>query len=351
MKYITFNQALLAVGLIGLTVALTFLEGNSFAIAAALLVEDGPSIVGPVFLMVVSVAIPLGILAIAWRRVRTGPGDADPPGPLTYAQARLAIGLAGLVVLAALTPQVVVANSAAGWDGPAFDSTAYLALTLVVVAGILGSALGSLNRDTGPIDRSQLLVCVGLATLVVVAAVAPALGGVLVTGATDAPELRVLDASVALRVYSGVSLLLTLAVLLGIGMRGNSGTGWAVAVIVLLVGLAASVHLVYTLIIVLPLALLAATSYLAGTAQTGTAEPFRNGPLLVSLGLLSLAMSASSTKYVISLYHACSPFDASLYLWPTLALVVAVVFSLGILGTGVRKLRASPGDAEESWGE
>ena len=50
-------------------------------------------------------------------------------------------------------------------------------------------------------------------------------------------------------------------------------------------------------------------------------------------------MSVSSTKYVISLYHACSPYDASLYLWPTLALVVAVVFNLGILAVAVWRLR------------
>ena len=351
MRYVTFNQALLAVGLVGLTVALTHGEGNSFAIAASLLVKDGPSIAGPVFLTVVSMAIPLGILVIAWWRVRAGPGDNNPPSPLTYAQARLIIGLAGLVVLAALTPQVVVANSAAGWDGPALDSTAYLVLILVVVAAILGSALGRLNRDTGPIDRSQLLVCLGLAMLVLVAALAPALNSVLVAGPQGAPELRAFDAKTAFRVFSGVSLLLTLAVLPILRVCGNISARWAMVVAVLLVGMAASVQLVYTLVNGLPLVVLAATSYFAGRAGSGIEGPIRSGSLFFILGLLSLVISASTIKYVISLYHACSSYDASLYLWPTLALVAAVVFSLGILGAGVRKLRVRTGDAEESWGE
>ncbi|MCY3881880.1 MAG: hypothetical protein OXG61_07165 [Chloroflexi bacterium] len=350
MKYLTFNQALLAVGLVGLVVALSFLEGNSFAITASLLVDNGPSIAGPVALMVVSVAIPLAILLTAWSRMRLAADEA--PTPLSYAQARLVIGLAGLVLLVAVAPQVVVANSVVEWEGSAIDSIAYLGIGLIISAAILGSALASWSRETGPIDRFQLLMCLGLTVLVVVVVVvAPALIGLIVTGAEDAPELKAFPTAAAFRVYSAVSLGLMLAVLPSLLLRGAIGTRWALAFLVLFVGIAASVHLVYTLSFGLPLMILVATSFFAGRADTGTAGPIRSGPLLTAIGLLSLVISVSSIKYVISLYHACSPYDASLYLWPTLALVVAVLFSLGIVGAGVRRMREGGAPADEAWGE
>ena len=350
MKYVTFNQALLAVGLVGLVVALNFLEGNSFAIAASLLVDDGPSIAGPVVLMAVSLAIPLATLAACCLRMGSESGDND-PAPLSYAQARLIIGLAGLILLAAVAPQVIVAGSVAEWEGSAIDSIAYLVVGLIVSAAILGSALASVSRDATPIDRSQLLMCLGLTVLVVVVVVAPALAGFVVTGAEDAPELTSFPAETAFRVFSGVSLALMLAVLPGLLFGGATGTRWALAFSVLFVGVAASVNLVYALAYGLPLMVLVATSYVAGRDGAGAPGPIRSGSLLAAIGLLSLAISVSSTKYVISLYHACSPYDASLYLWPTLALVVAVVFSLGILGAGLRKLREGPVPADEAWGE
>lgn len=348
MKYLTFDQSLLAVGLVSLVGALKFLEGNSFAIAAALLVDDGPSIVGPVVLTAVSLAIPLGILAACWRRTRSEPGD-EGPAPLTYAQARLIIGLAGLVLLVAVAPQVIVANSVVEWEGSAIDSIAYFVIGLVISAVILGSALASLSRGAGPIDRSQFLMCLGLTVLMVVVVVtAPALMGLVVGGADHAPELRAFPADAALRVYAGVSLVFTLAALLVLRTRGNIATGWAVVVVALLVGIAASVHFVHALAHGLPLMLLVATSYFAARTDTGTARPIRSGPLLLATGLLSLAISVSSIKYVISLYHACSRFEESLYLWPILALVVTVVFSLGIIGVGARKLRTEDPEVAES---
>ena len=350
MRYITFNQALLAVGLVGLTIAITLGGASSFAIAAALLVDDGPSIAGPAVLMAVSLAIPLGILAACCLRMGSESGEKA-PAPLTYAQARLIIGLAGLVLLVAVAPQVIVASSAAGWDGPAFDSIAYVVIALVMMAAILGSALGGLGRDVGPISRSQLIMCLGLTTLVVVAVMAAALNSVVVVGAEDAPELRVLDAKTAFRVYSAVSLVLMLAVLPGLLFGGAIGPRWTLAFSVLFVGIAASVNLVYTLSFGLPLMVLVATSYVAGKDGTDTAGPIRSGPLLAAVGLLGLVISGSSIKYVISLYHACSPYDASLYLWPTLAVVVAVLFSLGVVGAGVRRLRDGGAPADEEWGE
>ena len=347
VKYVTFDQALLAVGLVGLTIALTYSEGSLFAIAAALLVEDGPSIVAPLVLLAVSAAIPFGLLAVVlWRM---GPGSGGGEGaPLTYPQARLIIGLAGLMLLVALTPQVLIANSAA--DDVALDSFVYLAVAGVIVAAILGSALQSLRSDAGPFDRSRLLICLGLIALIVVAAVAPALSSVAVTGAEDDPELRVLSAKLGIRVYAAASLLLTPLVLLGLRLRGDLGTGPTVAVVALLAGIAVSAYLYATFLIGVPLAVLAVTSYFAARADGGTTGPVRSGPLLVSLGVLGLLMSASNVKYVITLFEQCADYHMWLYLGPLLALLAAFAFNLGILAAAVWELRAGTASAEADTG-
>ena len=345
LKYLTFNQALLAVGLIGLTLALIHGQGSSFAVAASLLVDDGPSIALPVALLVVSIAVPLGTLAIAWRRMGLRLGDGEGGKPLTYPQARLIIGLAGLTLIASLAPQLVSANSAAGWDGSAADSLAYLLVAFMISALILGTALRSMRDEPSPIDGRQLLVCLGLTALVIVAGMASALNTMLVTGAEDAPELKVFDAKAAFRVYSGVSLVLVATVLLGLLRTRGGGAGRAIVAITFLLGITASVHLVYALVVGVPLAVLVALSHLSSREGSGTGEAIRSGPLLASVGLLCLVMSASTIKYVISLYHACSGFDTSLYLWPTLALALAVAFSLGLIGVGVVRLRPENGAA------
>ena len=339
MKSITFNQALLAVGLFGLTIALVSAEGNAFGIAASLLVDDGPSVGGPVALLVVSFAIPLGTLLVAWRRMGMRLGDDEAGTPLTYAQARLTIGLAGLVLVTAWAPQIITANAAHGWSNVT-DSVVYHVISLVILAVILGSALGSMGRSAVAIDRSQALMCLGLITLVIVSAVAPALHAIIVTGAEDDPELFAGGARAAYSVYAIAAVAVTVVILLVLRVRRNLPLGWAFAFAALLVGIAASIHLVYTLVVGVPLVVLVALSYLGNRADSGRAGQVRSGPLLTTLGLLSLMVSASTTKYVIALFHQCADYHASLYLWPTLALVAAVLFSFGLLGAGLWKLRA-----------
>ena len=351
VKYVTFDQALLAVGLVGLTIALTYGEGNLFAIAAALLVEDGPSIIAPLVLLAVSAAIPFGLLTVVLWRMGTGSGGGEGAVPLTYPQARLIIGLAGLMLLVALTPQVLVANSALGWDAVALDSIVYLAVAGVIVAAILGSALRSLRSDAGPFDRSRLLICLGLIALIVVAAAAPALNSIVVIGAEDDPELRAFSAKLGIRVYAAASLLLTPVVLLGLRLRGDLGTGPTVAVVALLAGIAVSAyHLYATFLIGVPLAVLVVTSYFAGRADGGPTGPVRSGPLLVSLGVLGLLMSASNVKYVITLVEQCADYHVWLYLGPLLALLAAFAFNLGILAAAVWELRSGTASAEADQG-
>ncbi|MCY3647207.1 MAG: hypothetical protein OXH07_09565 [Chloroflexi bacterium] len=344
MKYVTFNQALLAVGLLGLTLALTNAEGNSFGIAASLLVDDGPSIGAPVVLLAVSIALPLIILAVAIGRLSTATAGGEAREPLTYAEARIAIALTGLSLLASFAPQLVTVNTNAGWD-ESILSVVYLVVALVILAAILGIALGDRTREPGPFGLPQVLRCVALIALVIAAVVAPGLNGVLVAGSTVEPDLIARKSSLAFGVHAIAAVAAIVVILLVLRLRSGMGPRSAIAAAALLLAISGSVQLGYTLTVGLALAALVATAYFGSRAEDGSAAPVRNGPLLASLGVLGLVINASTIKYVISLYHACAKFDASLYLWPTLALVAAVLFSLGLTAVGVARVRAGNGAA------
>ncbi len=345
MKYVTFNQALLAVGLLSLTIALTNAEGNSFGIAASLLVDDGPSIGAPVVLLAVSIALPLIILAIAIGRMSTAAPGGEAGDPLTYAEARIAIALTGLSLLASFAPQLVTANTNAGW-GESTLSIVYLVGALVILGAILGSALFDRNRDPGLFGLPQVLRCVALIALVVAAVVAPVLNGVLVAGSTVDPDLIARKSSLAFGVYAIAAVAAIVVTLLVLRLSSGMGPRSAIAAAALLLAISGSVHLVYTLTLGLALGALVAAGYFGSRAEDGPAAPVRNGALLAGVGGLGLIISASTIKYVISLYHACAKFDASLYLWPTLALVAAVLFSLGLTLVGLARLRSGNGPAD-----
>lgn len=337
MKSVTFTQALLATGLTGLTFALTLGQPNLFGIAAAEFVDDGPSTVAPVVLLAVSFAIPLAVLAVAWRRMRTG--EPEPERAPTPAQVRVIIGLVGLMLVSAFAPQIVTAGSAAGWDGPAIDSLVYL-----IVAGIVPLAIIARARWQGgggdPGGLPHLLTCLGLITLVIAAVVAPALVSIGVVGSATDPELLVIDADTAFRVKAGLTVALTLAILLALRNRDGISPGWAITVAALLVVVAGSAGLLLTLVVGLPLLALSLT---ASRAEAGGAGFVTGGPLLIGVALLGLLLSASNVPFVIATYHACSRFDVSLYLGLIIALAVAIAFNFAILGAGLRELRAEAG--------
>ena len=355
LKYLTFNQALLAVGILGLTLALTSGEGNSFAIAASLLVDDGPSIGVPVILLAVSFALPLIILAIALGRVSMAASAGEADEPLTYAETRIAIALTGLSLVASFAPQLVTANALAGWD-ESTDSSTFLGIALVTLVAILGTALRDRRREPGPFGMPQVLRCVALIALVIAAASAPAVSRILVAGSADAPELISRNSALAFHLYGIAAVAVILMILLAVRIKSRLGTRAASAIAALLLAISASVHLAYTLTVGLALVALVATSHFGGRAEDIAAAPVQNRALLAGLGVLGLIISASSTKYVISLYHACAEFDVSLYLWPTLALAAAVAFSLSLAGFGLAGARGwrrptAAGDSASDWGE
>jgi len=343
MKYVTFNQALLAVGLVGVGIALTYAVETMFAIASAVLVEDGPAIAGPIALFVVSLGIPLSVLFVAWRRMGTQLEGDEGARPLTYPQARLLIGLAGLILLSALAPHEAVAEAA---DGNVVPFIVAGFVSLFIMIAIIAPPLLGMGHGEESFSVSQVLTCLGLVTLVVAAAVMPYITSLGVALSNDGPVIVTSLVNVATWVYQPAAILVALVVLLALRIRGDLGIGQAILVAVFLMGISASVHLSAALLVGLPLMGLAVAGYIARRADGAAPAAVPTGLLLTLSGLLSLLFAAVSVKYVLYLYDVCSPIDVSLFLWPTLALLVAALFGFGVLGVGVWKLRATAGAAE-----
>lgn len=113
MRSITFGQALLAVGLVGLTFVLVVAWEVTAGIAVGEAAGGGPSIVAPVLALALTVAIALGAMVVGIRGL--GAGDGAPP--LTRSQLLVAAGLLGLLVVTASSSQTFLMLATAEWLG------------------------------------------------------------------------------------------------------------------------------------------------------------------------------------------------------------------------------------------
>ena len=107
MKSITFNQALLAVGLIGLTLATALGAASVPQIVGARSGFDesgiGPSTTAAILLQAAAFAIPFVVLATAALQ-----RQENRTNPLTFSQLLTVTGLLGLVIVGTQAPQVAI---------------------------------------------------------------------------------------------------------------------------------------------------------------------------------------------------------------------------------------------------
>ncbi|MXY87914.1 MAG: hypothetical protein F4Y92_03535 [Dehalococcoidia bacterium] len=113
MRSITFGQALLAVGLIGLTLILTLGWELIFWVLIGDLAEVGPSILGPTTMLAIAFAFALVVIGVGVSRLTTG---ADTQ-PLTFAEMLVVVGVLGLLLAALFSFQSVVSMATAEWLG------------------------------------------------------------------------------------------------------------------------------------------------------------------------------------------------------------------------------------------
>ena len=156
MKSITFSQALVAVGLVGLTLPLTVGQTNILYINAAYAYEGGPSPVGPIVALAATLAIAIVILITGLARVRAVEAEA----PLTHRQLLVTLGLLGLLLAGAFSPTSLVFSIVTGWDerswwtsvdaGPlALQLGAFAIPLLVIVRNLIGARQGPSLESEG----------------------------------------------------------------------------------------------------------------------------------------------------------------------------------------------------------
>lgn len=112
MKSITFNQALFAVGFIGLTLMLTLGWELILWTSIGRSAGEGPSIIGPTAMLAIAFALALAVIVVAARRLKAG---ADPHA-LTLAELVTVVGLLGLLVATLLASQSLAMMATAEWS-------------------------------------------------------------------------------------------------------------------------------------------------------------------------------------------------------------------------------------------
>ena len=111
VRFITFHQTLLAVGLVGLTLMLAVGWELILWISIGHSAGSGPSPIGPVTMLAVAFALALAVIVVAARRLRASAADH----PLAFGELLVVVGVLGLLVTALLASQSVVTMATAEW--------------------------------------------------------------------------------------------------------------------------------------------------------------------------------------------------------------------------------------------
>ena len=349
MKGITFSQALVAVGLVGLTLPLTLGQAGINLIVSAYSYEGSPSPVALLVALAATLAVAMGLLATGLARMRAGDESED---TLSYQELLLTVGLLGLVIAGSLSPTALAFSIVTGWDeaswwtsadaGPLALQFAAFAIPLLVI----GSNWKGARR--GPSVQSEALVkpftCLAVLTLVTAGSLAPGvavdplLSYVFSSGGYGLelgmhPELVSL-ALVALAIPIAVLLLLRLKedalrsalagpLLITAALLATSGTFLGV-LLLLLFGI--------------PLAALL-WPHFTGRWPVNPPGRLNSGQLLAWVALICLAVTTSQALGFAYTFTYSGPYREP-FPGPAAALALACAISLAIIAVAVAKLRS-----------
>ena len=356
MKSITFSQALVAVGLIGLTFALSMGHSGVQFIGAAYAVEGGPSPIPPIVALAATLAVAIVILVTGLAQRRAEEAEAS----LTDTQLLVSIGLLGLLVAGALSPMALIFSIVTGWhDSSWWTSTdaGPLALQLGAFAiplFVIVSNLKGAQRDPSVAGDgiSRPFTCLAVLTLVIAGATAPVgvirplphfvFSGRYSLESLDGPTLIGLEIGMAPALVSLAlaALAFPVAVLLVLRWKkevlaSSAYTGALVITAVLLVGSAGGLGLPL-LLVGIPLAALL-WPLLRGPGPANPPSGLTTGQLLAWVALICLA-SATTPTYLFVVLSTSQDF--SLFLGPAIAVGLAYAISLAILAVATAKLRS-----------
>ena len=363
MKSITFSQALLAVGLIGLTLPLTVGQAGLSYIGAAYAVEGGPSPVGPIVALAATLAVAIAILVVGVVRIRAEP---TAEAPLTYAQTLVTIGLLGLLVAGAFSPMSLVFSIVTGWDqgswwtstdaGPLALQAGAFAIPLLVIASSLKGALRGPSTEGEGITRP--FTCLAVLTLVFAGAAAPVgvirplihglFSGRYTLDYLTGPTVVGVDVGMAPELVSLVlaALAIPLAVLLFLRRKEEDPTNAAYAsplviTAALLVGSTGVLGVWFLLFFGIPIAALL-WPLLRGPRPANTPRQLTTGQLLAWVALICLALTTTQTYGFASMFAISGLSDVEPFPGPAAALGLAYAISLTILAVAAAKLRTNP---------
>ena len=349
MKSITFSQALVAVGLVGLTLPLTLGQAGINLIVSAYSYEGSPSPVALLVALAATLAVAMGLLATGLARMRAGDEAED---TLSYQQLLLTIGLLGLLITGALSPMALAFSIVTGWDeaswwtsadaGPLALQFAAFAIPLLLI----GSNWKGARR--GPSVQSEALVrpftCLAVLTLVTAGSLAPGvavdplLSYVFSSGGYGL-ELGMHPELVSLAL---VALAIPIAVLLLLRFKEDTlRSALAGPLLITAALLATSGHFLGVLLLLLFGIPLAALLWPHFTGRWPVNPPGRltSGQLLAWVALICLAVTTSQALGFAYTFTYSGP-HLDPFPGPATALALACAISLAILAVAVAKLRS-----------
>ena len=349
MKAITFSQALVAVGLVGLTLPLTLGQAGINLIVSAYSYEGSPSPVALLVALAVTLAVAMGLLATGLARMRAGDESED---TLSYQELLLTIGLLGLLITGALSPMALAFSIVTGWDeaswwtsadaGPLALQFAAFAIPLLLI----GSNWKGARR--GPSVQSEALVrpftCLAVLTLVTAGSLAP--------GVAVDPLLSYVFSSGGYGLELGmhpelfslalVALAIPIAVLLLLRFKEDAlRSGLAGPLLITAALLATSGTFLGVLLLLLFGIPLAALLWPHFTGRWPVNPPGRlnSGQLLAWVALICLAVTTSQALGFAYTFTYSGPYREP-FPGPAAALALACAISLAILAVAVAKLRS-----------
>ncbi len=366
MKSITFHQALLAVGLIGLTLATALGAGTVPQIVGARSGFDdsgiGPSTTAAILLQAAAFAIPFVVLATAALQ-----RQENRTNPLTFSQLLTVTGLLGLVIVGTQAPRVAIHVAEFVWRGTSSDYWAPLALQVVafmVPLVVIGAARlkalrirQSAEENGDAITFARLVRCLALLALAIAVAAAPATANDIVrTLEIEEGASLAMAANAFVALGAGVVILLTVLALLRDReerLAGGPDSPRLPAIAGLLgLGVVAASYQSTALLLVGALAVILGLFWL-NDIQAGSEDvehkPLHSGWLLGTVAVAGLALVATHTLQPISAIAGDVGAGASVA--ALVLLLAAYAISVALLAVAIRKLRDSDSDSDSDSGE
>lgn len=362
MRSITFNQGLLAVGVIGLTLVLA----DGWVAVGTLRIGFGEPSEGDIWLpftlilQAVALAIPVGAILYAPPR-----WDGGPPRPLTNKQFLHLVGILGLILVSAKAPFTPIFMQALGphpWTAGVFAAQV-VAFAIPVMAFVGRSRTRAETGPDGPDDSLTLYRLVqgfALLGLSFAASAAPAaftnialldaqsyLAGFLLAGPLSSLIVggSMAAGAVALALSRGRASVGTLGSAALLGMTALVAVGATIVAGNLGFSLPTDTALLSVAILVVVGLFLA--NAVATDPADSAAPPPQQGRILVAVGLAGMVLTAASMMEVV---EATFPLGRGPNFWNADAGVtgfpmtgVAALINLAVIVLGVRRLREASG--------